>query len=70
MCPNTHTFLYEPRTGERGGGVGIFLSNAFHKLKVYSTMNYEHMQVGCEVSGSKCVLIVVYRRPRMNLDHI
>ena len=70
MTPLTHTFLHVPRTDRRGGGVGIFLSNTFKKLRVYNTErlnSFEHIQVGCEIGGRKCIFIVVYRSPKPNI---
>lgn len=31
MTPSTHTFIHNPRQG-RGGGVGLFISNAIKKI--------------------------------------
>lgn len=69
MTPVTHTFLHVPRLGKRGGGVGLFVSNIFKKIKVdkVETWNsFEHMQVSCEVGGRKFIFIVVYRPPGVN----
>lgn len=71
MSPNTHTFLQIPRVGKRGGGVGIFLSNAFKRVKICATdkfESFEHMQVACEISGKRCVFVVVYRPPNLSIN--
>ena len=66
MTPVTHSFLHVPRVDRRGGGVGIFLSNSFKKIRIVETEkreSFEHMQVSWEVSGRKFTFIVVYRPP-------
>ena len=50
MTPDTHTFLHVPREDRRGGGVGMFISNSFCKIKkekVPNAKNYELLQVSC-----------------------
>ena len=69
MTPVTHTFLHAPRADKRGGGVGIFISNAFSKIKkekVPKTDNFELMQASCMYGGNRLIFIVVYRSPRSN----
>ena len=69
MTPDTHTFLHVPRGDGRGGGVGIFISNSFSKIKkekVPKTDNFELMQVSCMHGGKKLVFIIVYRSPSSN----
>ena len=70
MTPTTHTFLHNPRMERRGGGVGIFLTNSFKKLRLFRTetfKSFEHMQVGCEIAGRNCIFIVVYRAPNLSI---
>ena len=72
MTPDTHTFLHVPRDDKRGGGVGIFISNSFSKIKkekVPNTDNFELMQVSCVYNGRKLVFIVVYRSPSLSDAH-
>ena len=66
MTPDTHVFLHVPRENRRGGGVGIFISNSFSKIKkekVTEPDNFELMQVSCVHGGTKLNFVVVYRRP-------
>ena len=66
MTPNTHTFIHIPRSGKRGGGVGIFLQNSFKKIKIDTTRmceSFEKIQISCEINRRKCVFVVVYRPP-------
>ena len=64
MTPDTHTFLHVSRGDRRGGGVGIFISKSFSKIrkeKVPKTDNFELMQASCIYGGKKLVFIIVYR---------
>ena len=66
MTPDTHTFLHVTRHNVRGGGVGVFLSKAFKKIKkctVEQQETYELLQVECELNNNKITLIIVYRPP-------
>ena len=72
MTPDTHMFLHVPRGDRRGGGVGMFISNSFSKIKkekVPNTENFELMQVSCMYGGKKLVFIIVYRSPSSNETH-
>ena len=56
MTPDTHTFLHVSRGDRRGGGVGIFISKSFSKIrkeKVPKTDNFELMQASCIYGGKK-----------------
>ena len=69
MTPDTHTFMHVPREEGRGGGVGIFISNSFTKMRkdrVPKTDNFELMQVSCMYGGKKLIFILVYRSPSSN----
>ena len=33
MTPDTHMFLHVPREDKKRGGVGLFISNSFSKIK-------------------------------------
>ena len=71
MTPDTHTFVSAPRMGRKGGGVGIFISNSFSKIKKEkSTYNesFEFVQVSFEQGGRKFLFIVVYRSPNVPTD--
>ena len=71
MTPKTHTFLHAPRIDKRGGGVGIFFSKFCQKTRVYNTDKvdaFEHIQVSCEISGRKCIFVVVYRPPALSVN--
>ena len=73
MTPTTHTFLHVPRKGRRGGGVGIFVSNSFSKIKmevVASVESFEHLQVSFGLGGRKFVIIVVYRPPSPRVNAV
>ena len=66
MTPDTHTFLHVSRGDRRGGGVGIFISKSFSKIrkeKVPKTDNFELIQASCIYGGKKLVFIIVYRSP-------
>lgn len=66
MTPCTHTFIHIPRQNSRGGGVGVFLSKAFRKIKKYAVEQletYEALRVDCDMNGNKITLIIVYRPP-------
>ena len=70
MTPATHSFLHVPRKNRRGGGVGIFLSSSFKKIRIVETEkreSFEHMQVTWEVSGRRFTFIVVYRPPHTRI---
>ena len=48
MTPSTHLFLHVPRGTRRGGGVGVFVSNSFSKLKkedVVEAETFEYMHI-------------------------
>ena len=70
MTPNTHSFFHEPRkSGGRGGGVGLFLSNSFSGVRIMKIGNsscYESMQVNCSLDGRLFVFVVIYRPPNTN----
>ena len=56
MTPDTHTFLHVSRGDRIGGGVGIFISKSFSKIrkeKVPKTDNFELMQASCIYGGKK-----------------
>lgn len=66
MTPVTHSFVHNPRRSGRGGGVGLFVSNAIKKIKKCKTRNYdtfELLQVECEINGNKMMIITIYRPP-------
>ena len=66
MMPDTHTFLHVSRGDRREGGVGIFISKSFSKIrkeKVPKTDNFELMQASCIYGRKKLVFIIVYRSP-------
>ena len=66
MTADTHTFLHVSSGDRRGGGVGIFTSKSFSKIKkekVPKTDNFELMQASCIYGGKKLVFIIVYRSP-------
>ena len=66
MTPDTHTFHHVPRDNRKGGGVGIFVSNLFTKIKmdkVPKINHFEFMQVSCEYRGTKLTFVIVYRWP-------
>lgn len=66
MTPATHSFLHNPRLSGRGGGVGLFLSNAIKKIKKRKTRNYESfevLQVECVIGGNRVTIIIIYRPP-------
>ena len=71
MAPISHTFLHQSRKDKcGGGGVGLFLSNSFEKIKMYPNerMNsFESLKVGCELKGKKCTFIVIYRPPNLSV---
>lgn len=70
MTPETHTFVHTTRQHGRGGGVGVFVSNAFRKIKkcfVARQQSFELMQVQCEMSGKQITLIVIYRPPQTSM---
>ena len=54
MTLDTHTFLHVSRGDRRRGGVGIFTSKSFSKIrkeKVPKTDNFELMQASCIYGG-------------------
>ena len=66
MTPDTHTLLHVSSGDRRGGGVGIFISKSFSKIrkeKVPKTDNFELKQASCIYGGKKLVFIIVYRSP-------
>ena len=66
MTPVTHSFVHNPRRSGRGGGVGLFVSNAIKKIKKCKTRNYdtfELLQAECEINGNKMMIITIYRPP-------
>ena len=66
MTPDTHALLHVSRGYRRRGGVGIFISKSFSKIrkeKVPKTDNFELMQASCIYGGKKLVFIIVYRSP-------
>lgn len=74
MTPTTHVFLHVPRPEKeggvrRGGGVGIFLTNAFKRIKMMKPAaweNFEVLQVCCDINCKKCIFIVVYHPPNIS----
>ena len=69
MTPDTHTFLHIPREDKSGGGVGMFISNSFSKIKKEKVPNihdFELMKVSCAYNGKKLVFIVVYKNPMLS----
>lgn len=71
MTPVTHTFLHNPRGAKRGGGVGIFLTSTIKKIRKLTTNNYtnfEVLQIECEITGNKVLIIVVYRPPSTSVS--
>ena len=71
MVPKTHSFVHNPRCNGRGGGVGLFVSNAIKKIKKCKTRNYdtfELLQVECEINGNKMTVIIIYRPPNTSVS--
>ena len=65
MTPMTHTFMHIPRGHKRGGGVGLFISNRFTRIKLFDTQRFstfEHMQLNLMLGHNQVLtFIVVYR---------
>ena len=71
MTPMTHTFFHTPREGRVGGGVGIFISNAFTHIKLENTVvvsSFEYIVVSFRFGIEKFVCLVVYRPPDQNVN--
>ena len=71
MTPGSHTFLHNPRNDRRGGGVGIFISNSFSKIRMMRPQvvkSFEYMETHFECRGRKLVFIVVYRPPNTRMN--
>ena len=71
MTPDTHTFLHTPRPNARGGGVGVFLSRGFKRIRKCTLdrqESYEVLQVECEINGNRITLIILYRPPDLSLS--
>lgn len=71
MTPVTHSFLHNSRRDGRGGGVGLFVSNAMKKVKKCEPPSYnsfELLQVECDTNGNKLTIITVYRPPSTSLS--
>ena len=66
ITPDTHKFLHIPREDRRGGGVGIFISKKFLKIREVRGNKYEcfeYIHICFENHGSKYAFIILYRPP-------
>lgn len=71
MTPDTHMLLHTTRQNARGGGVGVFISKAFKKIRKCTLdrqESYEVLQVECEVNGNRITLIILYRPPYSSMS--
>ncbi|XP_076056378.1 uncharacterized protein LOC143034331 [Oratosquilla oratoria] len=71
MTPVTHSFVHNPRSIGRGGGVGMFVSNSVKKVKKCKTPIYnsfELLQVECEIGGNKLTIVSIYRPPAASVS--
>ena len=69
MTPFTHVFFSCPRIKGKGGGVGIFMTKNFKKVKINSIENitsFEGMYINCEYESRKLLFIIIYRPPHTN----
>ena len=70
MTPVTHSFIHVPRSNRQGGGVGIFLSNSFNKIRKVGTErceSFELLRVDCEINSNKMTILVIYRPPGLSV---
>lgn len=70
MTPVTHSFLHVPRLNRQGGGVGIFVSNSFKKIRKVVTEeceSFELLRVDCEINTNKMTILVIYRPPGLSV---
>ena len=65
FLPDTHVFHHFPRSGSRGGGVGVILSKNFQNVKAFNRINnrFECIEVHATHLCTKFVFVVVYRPP-------
>ena len=69
MTPSTHNFVHRVRRERRGGGIGMFMSKSFSKVKEVDIENcttFEGIQINCEYEKRKLIFIIIYRPPNTN----
>ena len=66
MTPSTHSFLHSPREDRRGGGVGLFVSRAFTRLRLCQSekmISFEHQEISFRHNSQSFLFVVIYRPP-------
>ena len=74
MTPETHLFVHKPRVGkERGGGVGLFISNMFTHVRKTTYDNYtmfEYLTISFKHLGQNFLIVIIYRPPTNLIEKV